>query len=247
MNEPKRSRPVWTDAERRSHAARVAAQRSGRGGNVQDPVARDPTSKSGGFSNTGSLFVVGLCALFFSYVFNVAGVKDMLDNFFSGMDQSVKSHNAAVADFVTTAIPYAKLAGVAILAWIVLLYVMRLIEAARKNANLSSRRHLTVEEFIATASEHNISAKVAREAYHLLSPHYDHRMRTRMSDSLAGDLQLTRPERADLVGNLLRRTDRLAQWGTQERDIETVLDLLNEAEHATPRFLSHSHRQPNTA
>jgi hypothetical protein len=222
----------------------MAAQRGTRGGNVRDPVSRDPKAKGGGFSNAGSLFVLGIGALFGAYVFNIADVKTTLDNFFGGIDDSLKAHNGDVVDLVNDAIPIAKIVLLVLGAWILLSLMRRWFRAGRKEATLASRKPLTVEEFIEIAAEHNISAKVAREAYHLLAPHYSHRMRTRLSDSLEDDLQLSKPERFDLVGNLLRRTDRLAHTNARERDVETVLDLLLDVESATPRFLSHSHRQP---
>jgi len=68
-----------------------------------------------------------------------------------------------------------------------------------------------------------------------------------LTDSLADDLQLSHHERADLLGNLLRRTDRLAQWAGHETDPQTVLELLEDVENSAPRFLAQSHRRHGLA
>ena len=229
MNDAKKNRPVWTDAERREAAIQAKSKLSKRRGNMDPELTR-----KGLAAHPGGLFLALAAIGFFAYVFNFGGIQPVLDGFFAGLNQTAQSKNADVAGLVVASVPYVEIGVGVVAAWVVLLLLRGALKSGTKAAKLSSRKPLTRQEFIDLAAIQSISTKVAREAYDLLLPHYNNRMRTRLSDSLAGDLRLSRHERADLVGNLLQRTDRMSQWEEGD-DVDTVLDLLIAVEEARLR------------
>jgi len=237
MSDSGKNRPVWTDAERRAAAIRAKSKLSKRRG---DP---DPELTRRGLLAHPGILLLAVAALgFFAYVFNVEGIQPVLDGFFGGLNQTAQSKNDDVANLVVASAPYVKVGLGVVAAWVVLLVLRGAMKSGTKAAKLSTRKPLTQQEFMDLAAIQSISGRVAREAYDLLLPHYNHHMRTRLSDSLASDLRLSRHERADLVGNLLRRTDRMSQWGDGD-DVDTVLDLLIAVEESRLRSLGHISRQ----
>lgn len=236
MHEPNKRRPVWSEAERRAAALQAQSKRAGSRDNLDPELTR-----KGFLAHPGSLLLALAALGFFAYVFNFGGIQPMLDGFFGDLNQKAQAKNGDVADLVVASVPYVKIGLGVVAAWVVLLLLGRMLKSGTKAAKLSSRRPLTQQEFIDLSAIQGISTKVAREAYGLLLPHYNHRLRTRLSDSLADDLQLNRHERADLVGNLLRRTDRISNWEAGD-DVATVLDLLIAVEEAKPRSLPQGSR-----
>jgi len=237
MSDANKNRPVWTDAERRAAAVQARLKLASRRGDMDPELTR-----KGALAHPGG-WMLALAALgFFAYVFNLGGLQPMLDGFFGGLNQMAQSKNGDVAALVVSAVPYVEIGLGVVGAWVVLLLLRGALKSGTKAAKLSSRKPLTRQEFIDLAAIQSISTKVAREAYDLLLPHYNNHMRTRLSDSLASDLRLSRNERADLVGNLLRRTDRMSQW-EEEDDVDTVLDLLIAVEETRMRSLAQISRQ----
>jgi hypothetical protein len=201
----------------------------------------DPTlTRKGALSHPGSL-LTGICALaFFAYVFNLAGLKTYLDRVFGGLDDTARSHNSQVAAWVIKGLPYlgAALAGLVVL--LLLLWVGRGAKTLNKKRKLGKREAVSLDAFVEAAHARGISGKVAREAYDLLLPHYNHTMRVTLSDRMTTTLYMSHVDISDLYGNLLRHTDRQRNVGDTGAQIDTVMDLLKAVEEQTPRSLAQS-------
>ena len=204
-----------------------------------DPQRRssDPTlTRTGILSHPGTL-LMGLGGfLFAAYIFNVGGTATYLDALFNGWNDAAHAQNHRVQSGVEMAIPYA----VAFIALIVLYAILKGIGSAltsrKTTKQLAPRREITLEEFTEHVANKGISPKVAKESFKLLLPFYRNRMRTRLTDSLSGVLQMNRVQIADLYANLLYHTDRHMPHGDDpEIDADTVLELLTLVEKARPR------------
>jgi hypothetical protein len=189
--------------------------------------------------------VVAIALIFFAYVMNIGGAQVYLDGVFNGLDRSGRSENDTVANAVVSAVPYAEIGAIAVGVCILLMLLAKGLKSGAKAQRLSTRRMISVQEFIGLAAEQGVSEKVAKETYSLLLPHYSNRMRTRLTDSLASDLDLTESDQKDLFGNLLRQTDRTRDQHAGQVEIETVLDLMLAIERSPSRFVAK--REPSPA
>ncbi|QHN02104.1 hypothetical protein FTO74_00945 [Granulicella sp. WH15] len=216
------TRAVWTEAERREAVARAKANIE-----AHNQSSPDPNRKSF-FAPSNSLFVATGVA-FILYAFNVGGFQDFLDGFFSKLILSVQFENKALA----AAIPHTWMTLLVFSALLGLFLVVDELKFRQRARSRAARKPITMEEFIGFAAQHHISATVAEEAYKLLLPHYLKHLRTRLTDSLSKDLQLTPTEHLALYRKLLSRTNRTQSDPAQ---IETVLDLLTTVEASSPRF-----------
>ena len=203
-----------------------------------DPQRRatDPNlTRKGILSHPGTLMMDLGGVLFAAYIFNVGGTANYLDALFNGWNDAAHAQNHAVQSGIEVAIPYA----IAFVAIIVLYAILKAIGSAisssKTKRQLAPRREITVEEFTEHVGNKGISPKVAKEAFKLLLPYYRNRMRTRLTDSLSGVLQLNRVQIADLYANLLYQTDRHMPMGDEDVEADTVLELLTLVESAKPR------------
>jgi len=201
----------------------------------------DPTlTRKGLLAHPGSLLTAFAAILFFCYVFNVGNVQTFLDGFFGGLDSRVKSHNNEVSTFVIASLPYV---GVGIAAVVVFFILMALGRGARtvsKRRKLSGREEVSLYEFIDAAEKHNISRKVAKQAYYQLLPHYEGQPRIQLGDRMGSSLHMNAVAISDLYGNLLRNTDRMRKVGDDGGKLVTVLDLITAVETSTKRSLTQS-------
>lgn len=203
---------------------------------TEDPAL----TRTGALSHPGTLAVAGAAILFALYVFNVGGTQTFLDSLFSGADQFGKSHNDAVVSFTLGSLPYVVIAlGVLILLFVVL-WIRRRIVSIQRARLLRKRASQDVQQFTAMMLEHGISAKVATQAYRLLKPHYDHKMRARMDDDLRSGLKMSEADIEALRQRMLHFTDRKNPRGETISSLRTVGDLLLAIEHAPHQSLTQS-------
>ncbi len=84
-------------------------------GESLDPVV----TRKGSNGSVGVLLLLVFGLVFFCYIFNMGGLKDVLDNLFSGVDTKARSHNNEVATYFTAALPYLAFGIVGILLLVV--------------------------------------------------------------------------------------------------------------------------------
>ncbi len=201
-----------------------------------DPAQRRRKEDQKNDTGFGAFLIVGIAVLFLAYVFNVQGFATASDHFFSGIDAAGKSQNARVASLTTTLLPLLGLLIGALILVGLFRWVLAGAKKSRKKRALSGRDVITLERFREIAITRGIRPRIANHAYALLLPYYNRSMRVRMDDSLRNDLHMTVPQVNDLLGNLLRSTDRKPRVG-DSTEIVTVMDLLRCVQDAPRNFL----------
>jgi len=141
---------------------------------------------------------------------------------------------------VIAALPYLGVGFAALIVFFILMSLTRGARTMSKKRKLSGRERVSLHEFVDAAAQHHVSKKVAREAYHLLLPHYHHDPRIKLSDQMGSALHMNATEISDLYGNLLRHTDRQRKVGEDMTRLISVLDLLTAVEACTVRSLTQS-------
>ena len=191
-------------------------------------------------SPVGAFLTVLIAVLFLGYVFNLGGFATAADSFFSSLDASAKSQNSAVVTFTTMALPLVGLFVGALILFAVVRFVIRGAKSSSKQRRLAKRDIITLDQFKHITGERGIRPRIATQGYHLLLPFYQSSMRARMDDRLREDLHMTHAQVQDVLGNLLRNTDRKAKVGGPEEPILTVMDLLSNVQNATRQSLMDS-------
>lgn len=223
---------VWTEAERRKAVAHAKASIEARNQSPPNPTS----NRKSFFAPSNSLFVATGVA-FILYAFNVGGFQLLVDGFVSKLIFSVQFEDKVLA----SAIPHIWMTLLVFATLLGLFLVLEEFKLRHKERGQAARKPITMEEFIGFAAQHHISATVAEEAYKLLLPYYTRHLRTRITDSLSKDLQLTPTEHLALYRKLLSRTNRTQSDPAQ---IETVLDLLTTVEASSPRYLTQFDEEP---
>ena len=85
-------------------------------GESRDPVV----TRKGSSGSLGVLLLLGGGLIFFCYIFNMGGLRVVLDGLFAGFDTGVRSHNAEIVPYFTSALPYLAVGIVVILLLVVL-------------------------------------------------------------------------------------------------------------------------------
>ncbi len=205
--------------------------------NDPTPRRREDDHKKGGIA--GAFMVVGIALGFLAYIFNFSGFATSADSFFSGLDSSAHAQNDAVVSLTEKVVPIAALFIGALILYAMMRLVMRGARKSKKTRTLANRDVISLEHFQEITHARGIRPRISLQAYALLLPHYRSTMRARMDDRLREDLYLTEAQVGDLIGNLLRNTDRRSNMGDQPQ-IRTVMDLLQFAQKAKRQSLMNS-------
>ncbi len=191
-----------------------------------DPImpARSP------FAKPKLVSMVSGAVLFVGYVFNFGGTQNFFDNLFNGLYTSSQAHTDQVAKAYNAALPFVLFAMFAIVGYAFWLSRKQAAWSKEKNRPLTWREAVTLNGFVSSAAKHDVQADVAREAFRLLLPFCRYGLRTRMADTLRGDLRMRDTEVADLFSDLVAKTSRKYDQKLGELNIVTVQDLLTTAQ-----------------
>lgn len=88
-------------------------------GESRDPVV----TRKGSSGSVGVLLLLGGGLIFFCYIFNMGGLRVVLDGLFAGVDTSLRSHNNDVVPYFTAALPYLAV-GIGVILVLVVLGVL---------------------------------------------------------------------------------------------------------------------------
>lgn len=222
-----------------SARARRVSSTPRRRANDPHPRRREDDHKpaNGPFS---AFFTVLIAVLFLSYVFNLGGFATAADNFFSSLDASAKAQNSAVVTATTLALPLVGVFFSALVLFALVRFVIRGAKNSGKQRRLAKRDIVTLNQFKHITGERGIRPRIATQGYELLLPFYQSSMRARMDDRLREDLHMTNAQVQDVLGNLLRNTDRKAKVGGPQEPILTVMDLLMTVQNSARQSLMNS-------
>jgi hypothetical protein len=207
-----------------------------------DPVL----TRKGATAHKGVLFMAAAGILVLAYAFNVGGLQVYLDQFFTNVDKSAQSQNSAVVSTIITIAPYVGAALLGLILYGIARWMFSGVKSMSKGRRLAKRQEVTLSQFVKLAGEREIGAKVAREAYGLLLPHYHGQMRVRLNDRLTDDLHLDHHDTVDLWAGLLRKSDRVFKSVEELVQPETVLELMQMVEKAPVRAAAVEPPRPKT-
>jgi len=202
------------------------------GGNTPRTIDPTLTRKRGALSHPGSLLIAAVALIFFAYIF---GALPQLDTYFNGLTTAISGQRAAAMTIWELA-PYV---GAGVVALILIAYLWNKAAAAMrlssKRGMVAGRPSLSNAQFVAIASEHAISAKVAHQAYKALHADYGTNMKVDLNDDLRRDLHWKETHVLDTMTNLARHCDRKKNFKIEPTAVRTVLDLLLYLE-SCPKF-----------
>ncbi|WP_142988291.1 hypothetical protein [Granulicella rosea] len=164
--------------------------------------------------------------LFTAYVFNFGGTQNFFDNLFSGFYSSSQAHTEQVGKAYNAALPFVLIGMFAVVGYAFWLSRKQAAWSKEKNRPLTWREAVTLNGFVSSAAKHEVQPEVAREAFRLLLPFCRYGLRTRMADTLRGDLRMRDAEVDDLFSDLMAKTGRKYDQKLGQLSIETVQDLL---------------------
>jgi len=200
-------------------------------GNVPEPQAH----RTALFEH---LRITVMALALFAYFFNVLQAQTLVDDAFRRLNLALHARTGQATELFSALIP---ILIVAVLVFVICLTLSGAFRALRNlgsSARLSNHEFTSIHEFVALAAHERISIPVARQAYHLLEPHYDGLPGIRLTDRLDKLLHLSQTERANLLATLLRDSNRIAPPYPDQNDVLTVLELLQTAESCPPHRLS---------
>jgi hypothetical protein len=184
----------------------------------------------------GAALTVTVALLFLAYVFDVAGFATVADHFFSSLNTSAQAQNAEVVSLTTLALPILGIIVAVLILFGIFSWIASGLKRSGKNRRLAGREVITIEHFRELAGHRDIRPRIATHAYTLLLPFYHRHMRVRLEDRLHEDLHMSDMQIADLLGNLLRATDRKPSVGSSSV-VVTVMDLLQTVQDSPRNFL----------
>jgi hypothetical protein len=210
------------------------------GGNTPRTIDPTLTRKRGALSHPGTLLIAAVALIFFAYIF---GYLPQLDTYFDSLTRSITNQR----DAAMTIWQYAPIVGGGIVGLIVLAWIWGKVSEALKESSkrsmVAGRAGVSLEEFIALAEKHSVSAKVAHQTYKLLCTDYTKSMKVNVKDDLRRDLGWKENHVLDVMGNLARHCDRKKNLKADPSAVRTVLDLLLYVESCPKQFLTESSAQ----
>jgi len=189
------------------------------------------------FSYPGPVIMAICGGIFVAYIFNFAGTQNFFDNFFNNLYKSTQAHADQVGTAYNAALPFVLLGLLALIVGVIVSSRRQAEAIKRRTRPLTWREAVTLHGFVSSATKHEVAIDVAREAFRLLLPFCRYGLRTRMSDTLRGDLRMTQTEVVDIYADLILKTERKHDPKSGEPRIETVLDLLQTASKCPKRYL----------
>jgi hypothetical protein len=159
-------------------------------------------------------------------VFNFGGTQNFFDGLFNGMYKTSQAHTEQVGTAYNAALPFVLLAMFGLIGYAFYLSRQQAAKSREKNRPLTWREAVTLNGFVSSAAKHEVAPDVAREAFRLLLPFCRYGLRTRMADTLRGDLRMKESEIVDMYADLLMKTGRKHDQKMGDPRIETVQDLL---------------------
>ncbi|SNT36030.1 hypothetical protein SAMN05421770_1095 [Granulicella rosea] len=205
------------------------------------------TGRKKGGSHLGALFVAGGGILFVAYIFNYQGVQTTLDGFFNDLYRGSQTHTGEVQTGFDAVLPIVGYVLAGVIGLVVLRTLFRGAGSLSQSLRLSRRQEVSLHDFCADAQKHDISIKVAREAYKLMEPLCRGRMRAGLTDRLGGDLRLSELQRDDLYDTLLLMTDRKADPAKARPAMETLLEMMTVVQDSPRRSVGQSVIRPVAA
>jgi NADH:ubiquinone oxidoreductase subunit 5 (subunit L)/multisubunit Na+/H+ antiporter MnhA subunit len=187
-----------------------------------DPVM----PKRSPFSQPKTVSMAAAAIVFVSYVFNFGGAQTFFDGLFNGLYRNSQAHSDQVGTAYNAALPFVLAAIVAVIGYSVYLSRKQAARSREKNRPLTWREAVTLNGFVTSAGKHEVSPDVAREAFRLLLPFCRYGLRTRMADTLRGDLRMKESEIVDMYADLLMKTGRKHDQKAGDPRLETVQDIL---------------------
>lgn len=195
--------------------------------------AREPNlTRRGLLGHPRTLLLALLAIVFTAYVLGYLPQLDVL--FGSAIDDS-RSHGLLIVGPVILLIVGLFVVFVLLL---ILGFLGNLLTSIARSFTFVGRKHTTVQQFTTLAQMEGLSARVAKETYELLKPHYPAKMCIGLEDQLRQHLGLNDEGILFLQSRLLHRCDRREVLSFSVESIQTVFDLMQHVEGAPSQHVS---------
>jgi hypothetical protein len=210
----------------------------------QDPTVApahhlDPVlTRKHAMSHPGAVILATIGAVFTAYIFNFGGTQNFLDRLVGEVYEKTQTHADQVGVAYNAALPVILIGIVAFIVWIAISSRRQTERSKERSRPLSWREAVTLHGFVSSATKHDVGPDVAREAFRLLLPFCRYGLRTRMSDTLRGDLRMTPAEIIDLFADLVQKTERKRDPRLPDPRLETVLDLMQTVSQCPKRYIA---------
>lgn len=195
--------------------------------------AREPDlTRKGPLGHPRTILLAIVAVIFTAYVL---GYLPQLDSLFGSAVENSRNHGLLIVGPIVLLI-----VGLFVLFILLLIFgfLGNLLTSFSRTVTFFGRSHTTLDEFTKLAQAQGIPARVAKETYELLRPHYPRKMCIALEDELRKHLILKDESIRYLQSKLLNRCDRREVLSFSVASLQTVFDLMQHVEGAPPQHVS---------